>query len=156
MNSLITLIVDEKTSHLRELVVNQKSKKPRLRKNNSSGRSGNNHMFKSSNFKSRDHNYNNHITENNTSILYGYGTPRYDYSIYNSSRGYEYGSHRYDNSARGYDHVKIKSHSKSAGTVTPNLRSFIENLCNTSGSEVSFIVLFKTLAVIIFLLVFRK
>ncbi|XP_015370255.1 PREDICTED: uncharacterized protein LOC107166201 [Diuraphis noxia] len=134
MNSLVTLIVDEKTSHLRELVVNQKSKKQRSRRNNSSGRGGNNYMYKSSNFKSRDYNYNTHITENNSS-MYEYTAPRCDNSIHNSSRGYEYGSHRYDNSARGYDHVKIKPLSKTPGTVTPNLRSFIENLCNTSGSE---------------------
>jgi len=153
MNSLVTLIVDEKTSHLRELVVNQKTKKQRPRRNNSSGRSGKNHMLKSSKFKSRDYNYNNNLTENNTSI-YEYTTPRYDNSIYNSSLGYIYGSHKYDNSARGYDYVKIKSHSKPSGTVTPNLRSFIENLCNTSGSEVSFIVLFTILGIIIFFIVF--
>jgi len=144
MNSLITLIVDEKTSHLRELVVNQKSKKQRPRRNNYSGRSGNNHM--SSNFKSRDYNHNHHRTENNTS--------RYEYSngYYNS--GFEYSVPKYDHSARGYDHVKIKSHSKPSGTVTPNLRSFIENLCNNSDSEVSFILLFTTVAIIIFFIGF--
>ncbi|KAL5236605.1 hypothetical protein ACI65C_004015 [Semiaphis heraclei] len=134
MNSLLTLIVDEKTSHLRELVVNQKTKKQRPRRNNSSGRSGKNHMLKFSNFKSRDYNYNNRINENNTSI-YEYITPKCDYIIPNSSLGCIYSSHTYDNSARGYDYVKIQSHSKPSGTVTPNLRSFIENLCNTSGSE---------------------
>ncbi|XP_022169440.1 uncharacterized protein LOC111033146 isoform X1 [Myzus persicae] len=129
MNSLITLIVDEKTSHLRELVVNQKSKKQRPRRNYSSGRSGNNHLLKSSNFKSHDYNHNNHRPDYSTS-RYKNCSPSYDYS----ARGYEY-SNRNGNSARGYDHVKTKSYTKPIGIVTPNLRSFIENLCNTSGSE---------------------
>jgi len=169
MSSFITLIVDEKTSHLRELVVNQKSKRPRPRRNNSIGRSGNNHLLKSSNFKSRDYNHNNYKTEystsrydyttsryeyithtyKNTSPRYEYNSPRYD----NSARVYEYSTPKYDYNARGYDHIKIKPFiSKPIGTVTPNLKSFIENLCNTSGPEVSIIVLFTTLFIIIILL----
>lgn len=130
MSSFITLVVDEKTSHLRELVVNQKTKKSRPRRNNSFGRSGNNHLLKSANIKSRDYNHNNHRTE--------YSTPRYD----NNARRYEYSTPRYDYSARGYDHIKIKSINTKLGTVTPSLKSFIVNLCNTSGPEVSFIFLF--------------
>lgn len=141
MSSFITLIVDKKTSHLRELVVNQKSKRPRLRRNNFVGRSGNNHLLKSSNFKSRDYNHNNYKT--------GHSTSRYEYT----STRFEHSTPKYDYNARGYDHIKIKPlSSKPIGTVTPNLKSFIENLCNTSGPEVSIIVLFTTLYIIIILL----
>jgi len=159
MSSFITLIVDEKTSHFRELVVNQRSKRSRPRRNNSFGRSSNNHFLKSANFKSRDYNQNNHRTEyitpryEYTTTRYDYSTPKHDNSARryenstsryaNSARGYEYSTPRYDYNARGYDHIKIKSLStKPPGTVTPSLKSFIENLCNTSGPEVSFIVLF--------------
>jgi len=168
MNSLITLIADEKTSHLRELVINQKSKRQRPRRNYSSGKSFDNHLLKSSNFKSRDYNHISHRTDYNTSrykssiLRNKYTTPRYDNSahgyVYNAPRynysacGYEYSTSRYDYSARGYDHVKTKSYSKPTGTVTPNLRSCIEDLCNTSGSEVSFIVLSLILTIIILLL----
>lgn len=141
MSSFITLIVDEKTSHLRELVVNQKSKRYRPRRNNFSGRSGNNHLLKSANLKSRDYNHSYRKTEYSTS-RYEYNTPRYEYS-----------TPKYDYNARGYDHIKIKPlSSKPIGIVTPNLKKFIEDLCNTSGSEVSFIVLFITLYIIVFLL----
>ncbi|XP_008185199.1 uncharacterized protein LOC100158689 [Acyrthosiphon pisum] len=134
MSSFITLIVDEKTSHLRELVVNQKSKRPRPRKNNSTGRSGsNNHLLKSANFKSRVYNHNNYKTE--------YSTSRYD----SSARGYEHRTSKYDYNARGYDHIKIKPlSSKPIGTVTPELKSFIENLCNTSGTEIITITKLKS------------
>lgn len=120
MNSIITLIVGEKTSHLRELVVNQKTKKQRHRKNISTLRSSNNHSLKSANYKSRVNNHNNHRNESTISTKYEYNTPRYD------------------TSARGYDHIKIKSvNSKPNGTVTTNLKSGVESLCNTS--EVSFV-----------------
>jgi len=161
MSSFITLIVGEKTTHLRELVVNQKPKRTRPRRNNSIGRSGNNHLLRSANFKSRDYNHhNNYKTEYSTSrheyantryehTRHGYTSPRYD----NSTRRYEHSTPKYDHNARGYDHIKIKPlSSKPIGTVTPDLKSFIENLCNTSGPEVSIIVLFTTLYIIIFLL----
>lgn len=162
MSSFITLIVDEKTSHLRELVVNQKSKRCRPRRNNFSGRCGNNHLLKSANPKSRDYNHNNRRTEYSTS-RYAYNTPRHDISAreyeYSTSRydknihAYEYSTPKYDYNARGYDHIKIKLlSSKPIGIVTPNLKKFIEDLCNTSGSEVSFIVSFTTSYIILFLL----
>ncbi|CAH1731463.1 unnamed protein product [Aphis gossypii] len=129
MNSIITLIVGEKTSHLRELVINQKTKKQRPRRNISTLRSNNNHLLKSANYKSRVKNHNNHRNESTISTRYEYNTPKYDYR----SPRYEYSTPRYDTSARGYDHVKTKSvNSKFNGTVTTNLRSGVENLCNTS------------------------
>jgi len=123
MHSFITVIVDKKTSHLRELVVNQKTKKPRPKRYISSPRGGSN---RSANFNSRDYyNNNNHRNE--------YSTPKND------------------NSARGYNHIKFKSSSpKPCGTVTTELREYIENLLNTS--EVSFMVLFTTIIVIIFII----
>jgi hypothetical protein len=183
MNSFITLIVDQKTSHLRELVVNQKTKRQRPKRNTSTLRSSNNHMPKCSNYRSRYNN--NHRNEYTTPIRSEFNTSRNEYSTsrneystsrneystsrneystprneYSTSRNEystprndystprkEYSTPRSDTSARGYDHVKIKSfNSKPKGTVTTNLRSSIENLCNTS--EVSF---FTTLPIIIFL-----
>lgn len=142
MSSFITLIVDKKTSHIRELVIKQKSKNQRPRRNISSERNGHsnhNHSLKSDNFKSRSYNYNKRRTEH-SAPKYKYSTLRHDYA----TTGYE-------NSARGHDHVKIKCiDSKPIGTVTQNLRNCVENLCNTS--EVSFIVLLTTLTIIIFLL----
>uniref|UniRef100_A0A2S2PA58 Tudor domain-containing protein 1 n=2 Tax=Schizaphis graminum TaxID=13262 RepID=A0A2S2PA58_SCHGA len=129
MNSFITLIVDQKTSHLRELVVNQKTKKQRPKRHISTPRSSNNHMPKSANFKSRFNNSNNHRNDYTTPTRSEFNTPRNEYSTPTNV----YSTPRSDTSARGYDHVKIKSfNSKPKGTVTTNLRSSIENLCNTS------------------------
>ncbi|XP_025202194.1 LOW QUALITY PROTEIN: uncharacterized protein LOC112599489 [Melanaphis sacchari] len=127
-NSFITLIVDKKTSHLRELVVNQKTKKQRPKRNIFTTRTNNNHLLKSANFKSRVNNHNNYRNEY-TSSRYEYNTPRYE----SSSSRYESSTPRNDNSARGYDHVRIKSfNSKSNGIVTPNLKNCIENLFSTT------------------------
>jgi len=162
MNSFITLIVDQKTSHLRELVVNQKTKRQRPKRNTSTLRSSNNHVPKCSNYRSRYNN--NHRNEYTTLTRSEFNTPRNEYSTprneystprneYSTPRNEfstprkEYSTPRSDTSARGYDHVKIKSfNSKPKGTVTTNLKSSIENLCNTL--EVSF---FTTLTIIIFL-----
>ncbi|XP_026816464.1 uncharacterized protein LOC113555992 isoform X2 [Rhopalosiphum maidis] len=121
LNSFIILIVDQKTSHLRELVVNQKTKRQRPKRNTPTLRS-NNHMPKSANFRSRSNNYNNHRNEYTTPTRSEFNTLRNEYSTLRS-----------DTTARGYDHIKIKSfNSKPKGSVTTNLRNSIENLCNTS------------------------
>ncbi len=126
MNSTVTLIVGEKTSHLRELVVNQKTKNQRPRRNISTLRSSNNHLPNSANYNSRVNNLDNRKHEYTISTTYEYNTPRYEKS-----------TQRYDTNARGYDRVKIKSvNSKPNGTVTTNLRIGVENLCNTSEVSV--------------------
>ncbi|XP_050063063.1 uncharacterized protein LOC126552407 [Aphis gossypii] len=122
MNSFVTLIVDEKTSHLRELVVNQKTKKQRPKKNISTLRSSNNHLPTSANYKFCVNNLDNQRNEYTISTIHKYNTPRYENS-----------TPRYATNARGYDRVKLKSvNSKPNGTVTTRLRSDVENLCNTS------------------------
>jgi len=127
MNSFVTLIVDEKTSHLRKLVKNQKTKTHRNKRNISALRSSNNHLMNSTNYNSRVNNLGDQRNEYTISTTYEYNTPRYENS-----------TPKYDTNARGYDHVKIKSvNSKPNSTVTTNLRGSVENLCNTS--EVSLV-----------------
>ncbi|KAE9528672.1 hypothetical protein AGLY_012247 [Aphis glycines] len=122
MNSFVTLIVDEKISHLRELVVNQKTKKQRPKKNISTLRSSNNHLPNSANYKFYVNNLDNQRNEYTISTTYEYNTPRYENS-----------TPRYASNACGYDRVKFKSvNSKPNGTVTTKLRSDVENLCNAS------------------------
>ncbi|CAH1731461.1 unnamed protein product [Aphis gossypii] len=77
MNSFVTLIVDEKTSHLRELVVNQKTKKQRPKKNISTLRSSNNHLPTSANYKFCVNNLDNQRNEYTISTTHKYSTPRY-------------------------------------------------------------------------------
>lgn len=106
MYSVIKLILHEKTSHLRELVVKQKNKRGHNKKKFRSEKSSYNCMLKSSNVNSHDYNLNNHKT---------HSTPKLDYR------------------ARGYDHVKTNSSkSKCPGIVTAKLKRDIENLCNNS------------------------
>jgi len=127
MNSFITLIVDEKTSHLRELVVNQKTKKQRPKRNISTLRSSNNHLPNSANYNFFVNNLDNQRNEYTVSTSHEYNTPRYENS-----------TPRYATNTRGYDRVKLKSvNSKPNGIVTTKLRSDVENLCN--ASKVSYV-----------------
>ncbi|CAH1731459.1 unnamed protein product [Aphis gossypii] len=99
MNSFVTLIVDEKTSHLRELVVNQKTKKQRPKKNISTLRSSNNHLPNSANYKFCVNNLDNQRNEYTISTTHEYNTP----SSVKSTQSYE----MYD-SDRISDTMKVK------------------------------------------------
>lgn len=100
MNSFVKLIVDEKTSHLRQLVVNQKANKkkkryprkcyPSVRENVVSNKSYN---------YGNSYNYENHTNE------------------YCASRGYDF-----------VNNSPVHS-SKKKGYVTNQLQKSIENLC---------------------------
>lgn len=107
MDSPLKLILDEKSIHIRDLVVNQKIKK--TRKN----------AFK----KSSNHADSKHFNKYSSNTY-----PSYTNS-YNTSCNY---NNNYN--ARGYNYVKTKSRNpfKPKGKVTEDLQSHVEHLCNSS------------------------
>lgn len=113
MNSPIKLIVDEKTSHIRNLVINQRSKQSHSKKK---CLNRNRNSFKYSYSA-----YDNYASVDNRNFR--------DYNAYESNN-----YRKYDFKARGYDYVKHKSFNleNSKGIVTDELRKYIENLCINS------------------------
>ncbi|XP_050066598.1 uncharacterized protein LOC126555758 [Aphis gossypii] len=106
MNSFVTLIVDEKTSHLRELVVNQKQKSSVLKKNISTLRSRNNHLPKSANYKFCVNNLDNQRNDYTISTTREYNTPRYENSTPSSAKSTQSYEMYYSN--RISDTIKVK------------------------------------------------
>lgn len=116
MYSSIKLIVDEKTSHLRELIVNQKVNKKKRSKS-----------YPRKNFSSASSKYN--LSKWNVKSKYANTN---NYSSYNNN------TCAFDPNARGYDYIRIKSADdpKPKGIVTNKLQKNIEHLC--SSSQVNF------------------
>lgn len=111
MMSTIRLIVDKKTLHLRNLVVNQKSKRSKNRNFKKSYNTHYGHTYYHDNFNNRD--YNVHMSNNKYKNNYN---------------------------VRGYDYIKHnpKSLQKSKGIVTDELKICIENLCKNSEVNYKF------------------
>lgn len=111
MSSIVKLIIDKKTEHLRELVMNQKSKKESKK---------NLHSKKYSN-----RNYNNQYkkTYNN---------------VYEKTCQFQNNFNKNNNNLRSYNYINTKPLNlpKSKGFVTKELHCYIENLC--SDSQVKF------------------
>lgn len=122
MSSSIKLITNEKTSHLRELVINQKNKKSS--KNNLSNKR-NKHIYYNANKCSKTNK--NFITN---AYECGNTVPDSNARVHNNS------TCTIDYNCRGYDYVKRKSKSSQKSVVTEKLKKYIENLCN--DSEVNF------------------
>lgn len=134
MSSPIKLITDEKTSHLRELIVNQKSKKSR--KYNKRNNLNSNYTCKTN--TSDNYSTNNHKLLNCNSTAYNYdnsaSASRYNFhktsvSNYNGS---DFGTYVDNFNARGYDYVYKRTSNSQKGYVTNKLKKCIENLCNNS------------------------
>lgn len=131
MRSSIKLIADQKTSHLRELIVKQKVNIKRRRSRSSSKK-----YFSSTSYK-----YDLPKSSNKSKFV---NAKNYSSHNYNTSRVHldiktlENSNNAYVN-ARGYDYIRKKSveNLKLKGIVTIELREGIENLC-TSSSKVNF------------------
>jgi len=103
MNTIITLIVSDKTSHIRKLVINQNNKGSHPRKYPNNSQHGANIM--------------------KSNCVNNYNTPQYNKNTYRHHRS----THGYDNvktqSNRSQNHT---------GIVTDELRSCVEDLCRHS------------------------
>lgn len=121
MNSVVKLVVDEKTSHIRELISRQKPKKKTSKKRSSSHSS-----------------YNSPFKQNCNSTIKFHGNNRYT----NDSK-YNHNTSTNHYNIRGYDYVKQDSSSlhKPKGFVTSSLQHDIEDLCRKS--KVNFIIIIK-------------
>lgn len=126
MHSSIKLIVDEKTSHLRELIVNQKVSKRKRSKLNPRKH------FSSASYKHNSLKWSaiTKYANTNSNSSYNYNTHGHDLKTS------EYGNNAcaYDHNARGYDYIRQKSANdqKPKGIVTNELQKHIENLCTSS------------------------
>lgn len=118
MSSVVKLIVDKKTVHLRKLIINQKCKKepkkvhPKKRYSNSNSHS----QYKNNygNFYEKITQFQNNVKNNKNNLL------AYDY-IYKKSLNLP----------------------KSEGFVTKELRRYIENLCSDSQVYFNAFIIYK-------------
>lgn len=123
-------VVNDKTAHLRELIVNQKNKKPRFKRHFSS-KSNLNSVYINNNY------YNNKNNNNNiNSYNYNYNKPSTN-SIHKNK--YE----NSDYSARGYNNIKHKMFSspKNKGFVTDELQKQIEEIAKRPGVNFNIVIL---------------
>lgn len=104
MNSVVKLILDKKTVHLRQLVMNQKSKKEHKK------------------IHSKKH-YSNSNSDNQYKNTYN--------SFYEKTSQYQ-NNFKKNNNLIAYDYTKSLNLPKSKGFVTKEFRRYIENLCSAS------------------------
>lgn len=137
MNSVVELVVNEKTSHIRELISRQKPKKISSKRRSS-------YNDRSSPFK------NNYYSTSYKS----HGNNRYDTNVskygHNTCTNY--------NNVRGYDFVKHDSSSlhKPKGFVTSDLQHDVEDLCRKSQVNFIFIKqIFSTMNILVPNLIFN-
>lgn len=105
MNSVVKLVLDTKTTHLRQLVLNQKSKREPKKVHSKKRYSNSNFQNKNTynNFYQKTPQYQNNFKKNNNNLM-----------------------------AYNYANTKSFNLPKSKGFVTKELQCYIENLCSDS------------------------
>jgi len=142
MNSIIKLVVDDKSSHLRDLVVNQKNQKTRKKEFPNKSYHFNN-MYNTNIKKCSTPNF--YIPNHISNAFYEYNNNASACRHVNNTPVSDYNASKYNNSTydashykpRGYNFVKKKPYNSQKGVVTKELQKYIKQLCNSS-SQVNF------------------
>lgn len=125
MNSFVTVIVNDKTEHIRNLVVNQKNKKKRFRKNFKRNCDNSPNSKMNYNYGKCQFNYNKN----------GYNSTTFKYNTHQTNaKAYRSNGYNYKYKVCGYDYIKnnLLETPKTVGFVTAELQKCVEDLCINS------------------------